>query len=58
MEKFMKIVGGKRGIAVIIGAVVTVAVQFGWITADVAEKISGAAAALGLAGIVHHNFKA
>ncbi len=57
MEKFMKFIGGKRGLAIIGGAVVGVLASFQVITPEQATALGGVAAALGLGGIVHSNFK-
>jgi hypothetical protein len=57
MKKFMKIVGGKRGLSVIATALITVAATTGLIPADLAVKLGAAATALGAAGIVHHNVR-
>ncbi len=58
MQKFMKIVGGKRGLAIIAGAVVGVLAAFGVITSEQAEVLGGAVTLLGGAGIIHSNIKA
>ena len=54
MEKFLKFVGGKRGLSVIISTGVLIATQLGWITPHVAEAVGGVASALGIAGIAHN----
>lgn len=58
INKLLSLVGGKRGLAVIIGAFGTIAVQAGWISPDAWMKIGDAAIALGFTGIIHQNFKA
>ncbi len=58
MEKFMKIVGGKRGLAVIVGSVIGVLATLGYITPQQAEIAGGLASLVGLGGVVHANIKA
>ncbi len=58
MSKFMKFVGGKRGLAVIIGTVIGALAAFGVITPEQAEVAGGIASVLGVGGIVHSNLKA
>ncbi len=58
MNKFLKIVGGKRGLAIIAGAVVGVLASFGVITSEQAQVLGGVVVVLGGAGIVHANIKA
>lgn len=50
-------VGGKRGLAVLIGTVVTIGQILGYIPPEVAIKIDAVAAALGLVGIGHNALK-
>ena len=54
MNKIWSYIGGKRGLAVIIGAVATIGVQLGLIPPEVALKISEVAGVLGIAGIAHN----
>ncbi len=54
---FMKMVGGKRGLALIAGTVIGVLAAFGVITPQQAEALGGAAVVLGGAGIVHANIR-
>lgn len=56
-DRFMKFVGGKRGLAIIAGLVITAGAQLGWIPSDVAVKLGDLAAGIGVAGIVHANIK-
>ncbi len=58
MDKFLKIVGGKRGLAVIVGTLIGVLASFGVITPQQAEIAGGLASLVGLGGIVHSNIKA
>ena len=60
MEKLNKAfayIGGKRGLAVLLGAFATIAVQLGWVTPEIATKLSDVAAGLGIAGIAHNATK-
>lgn len=50
-------IGGKRGLAVLIGTVVTVGQILGYIPPEMAVKIDAVAAALGLVGIGHNALK-
>ncbi len=58
MYKFMKIIGGKRGLAVVLGIVIGTLTAFGVITPHQAEIAGGIASLVGLGGIAHSNIKA
>jgi len=57
MKKFMRIVGGKRGLGIIIGTAAAVISPFGIVPATVITGMGVVAAALGFTGIVHSNVK-
>lgn len=57
MKKFMKFIGGKRGLAILGGAAIAVLASFGVITPEQAQAFGGFAAVLGVGGIVHSNIK-
>jgi hypothetical protein len=58
MEKFMKYVGGKRGLAVLAGSVVATLAALGVISAQTAEIAGSLIGLVGGVGIVHSNIKA
>ncbi len=53
----MKLVGGKRGLGVILGTTAAVLSPFGIVPATVITGMGIVAAALGFTGIVHSNLK-
>ena len=54
MDKIMKTIGGKRGLAVVAAAGISIATEMKWITPDLALRLSEVAAALGLVGVGHN----
>lgn len=57
-DKVMEIVGGKRGISVIISGILTYLTASGKVTPQTAEIVGSVAGAIGLAGVVHSNIRA
>ncbi len=58
INKFMTMVGGKRGLSVIGSSIVTILLSKGIISPSTAETIGAVAGALGLVGIGHSLGKA
>lgn len=58
LDKLLVIVGGKRGLSVLLSGVLTYLTATGKVSTQTAEIIGTVAGALGLAGVIHSNLKA